>query len=70
MTENEFFFLQNSKWSKIKMKHDERYNRFSKPEKWFIDKRIYIYISSNNSVLCKLQGLLSSTTKGIKRRFG
>lgn len=44
MTENEFFFLQNSKWSKIKMKHDERYNRFSKPEKWFIDKRIYIYI--------------------------
>lgn len=26
------------------MKHDARYNRFSKAEKWFIDKRIYIYI--------------------------
>lgn len=25
------------------MKHDARYNRFSKAEKWFIDKRIYIY---------------------------
>lgn len=26
------------------MKHDARYNRFSKAEKWFIDKRVYIYI--------------------------
>lgn len=31
---------------------------------------IYILLSSSNSVFCKLQGLLSSTTKGIKRRFG
>lgn len=30
------------------MKHDARYNRFSKAEKWFIDKRIYIYISYNS----------------------
>lgn len=28
------------------MKHDARYNRFSKAEKWFIDKRIYIYYNS------------------------
>lgn len=44
---------------------------FQKAEKWYIDKRVYIYIylSSYNSVFCKLQGLLSSTTKGIKRRF-
>lgn len=26
------------------MKHDARYNRLSKAEKWFIDKRIYIYL--------------------------
>lgn len=37
-------FFQNSKWSKIEIKHNAKYNRFSKAAKWFIDQRQYLYI--------------------------